>query len=86
MFNNDHRNQIYNLGSGEKTHLSTLIDVLIEAYGKTGQVKVEEVESTPGDIMGCYADIAKITTELGYKPNFDLQKGVKKFVEWADET
>lgn len=85
LFNKTYHNQIYNLGSGAKTYLSYLINTIIEVYGKTGQVRVEEVEGTPGDIMGCYADISKISAELGYKPKFDLQKGVKKFKEWADQ-
>ncbi len=78
-----HPNQIYNLGSGSKTYISALIDTLIAAYEKTGQVTVEVVGSTPGDIMGCYADIAKISTHLGYKPNFDLQRGIQAMVAWA---
>jgi len=83
LLNNEFPNQIYNLGSGVKTHLSSLIDSLIEAYGKTNQVKVEEVGTTPGDIMGCYADIFKISDQLGYDPKFSLKKGIESFKEWA---
>ncbi len=85
LLNNEFPNQIYNLGSGVKTHLSSLIDSLIEAYGKTNQVKVEEVGTTPGDIMGCYADIFKISDQLGYKPKFSLEKGIEHFKEWAEK-
>lgn len=83
--NDQHHNEIYNLGSGDKTYLSSLIDSLIEAYGKKGRIKVEEVGKTQGDILGCYADISKISNYLGYKPKFDLQKGIKIFKEWADQ-
>ena len=83
LFNNEFPNQIYNLGSGMKTHLSSLLDILIEAYGKTGQVKIEEIGTTPGDIMGCYADISKISDQLGYNPKFSLKKGIEHFKEWA---
>ena len=85
LSNNNRPNQIYNLGSGIKTYLSTMIDVIIKVYGKAGHVKVEEIGATPGDILGCYADVSKISTHLGYKPKYDLQKGVQKFKEWADQ-
>jgi UDP-glucose 4-epimerase len=85
LLNDTHRNQIYNLGSGEKMYLSSLIDTLIDAYGKTGKFKVEEVGATQGDILGCYAGISKISENLGYKPQFDLAKGIKQFKEWADQ-
>ena len=84
LLNNNVINQVFNLGSGTKTYLSTLIDTLLEVYEKTGQVKVEEIGSTPGDIMGCYADISKISDQLGYNPRFSLNRGVELFKKWAD--
>ncbi len=84
LLDTKHRNQVYNLGSGTKTYLSDLIDTLIEAYGKTGMVKVEEVGETQGDILGCYADITKISENLGYQPQFDLKKGIEKFINWVE--
>lgn len=78
-----HKNEIFNLGSGVKTHISTLIDRIIDAWKKKGQVKVEEMGSTPGDMMGCYADISKISTQLGFKPRFTLNEGIAEMVKWA---
>jgi UDP-glucose 4-epimerase len=85
ILKNNIPNQVFNIGSGTKTYLSTLIDTLLEVYEKTGQVKVEEVGSTPGDIMGCYADISKISDQLGYNPRFSLKKGIELFKKWADD-
>lgn len=79
----NHPNQIYNVGSGEKTTFKRLIYTLIEVCGKAGKVKVEEVGSTQGDIMGCYADISKIARELNYKPAFNVELGVQNMVKWA---
>ena len=75
---------MFNLGSGTKTYLSNLIDTLIDVYGKTGKVKVEEVGSTQGDILGCYADISKISNQLGYNPKFNLNQGIELFKDWVD--
>ena len=76
-------NQIFNLGSGIKTHLSTIIDIIIKACSKDGDVVVKEICTTPGDIMGSYADISKISKKLGYNPKTDLKTGIDQFVQWA---
>ena len=86
LSNNNVSNQVFNLGSGTKTYLSNLIDTLIDVYGKAGKVKVEEVGSTQGDIMGCYADISKISNKLGYNPKFNLNQGIELFKDWVDNT
>ena len=86
LLDSSHPNEIYNLGSGAKTYLSGLIDTLIDVYGKTGQVKIEEVGATMGDMKGCYADISKLSGHFGYAPQFDLKEGVKRFKEWADNS
>ncbi len=83
LLDTEHRNQAYNLGSGTKTTISTLINSLIDAFAKTGKVKVEVVGSTPGDIMGCYADITKISRQLGYVPKYDVKSGLQSMVDWA---
>ena len=85
LYSPNHRNKIYNLGSGTKTKIIDLIDTIIDVHGKTGKVKVEETGITPGDIMGCFADISRISQDLGYSPKFDIKKGVSCFKEWADK-
>jgi len=85
LYNDQFPNEAYNLGSGVKTSLSFLISSLAEVYEKKNVVKVEELSSTPGDIMGCYADISKISKQLGYEPEFDLEKGIEHFKLWADQ-
>lgn len=81
--NNNCKNQVFNVGSGVKTTIGDLINQIIKIYNK--DVKVEVVGNTPGDIMGCYADISKISSLLGYKPKYDLESGLKLFKQWADQ-
>jgi len=77
-------NQIFNVGSGKKTYVKTIIKEIIMLYKKKKVMKVKEAGSTPGDIMGCYADISKIKKLLKFKPKYNFKKGVKIFKEWAD--
>lgn len=76
-------NESYNLGSGSKTTFSDLIHTIARALGKEDKLRIEELPGTPGDMMGCYADITKIKNQLGFSPKFDIESGVKNMYEWV---
>ncbi len=76
-------NQSYNLGSGYKTTFYELIMAIAKALGKEDSVKIEELPGTPGDIMGCYADISKIKKDLGFSPKFKLEDGITNMFDWV---
>jgi UDP-glucose 4-epimerase len=78
-------NQTYNLGSGVKSFIGDVINKIIDVEGKTGLVQVEEIGATPGDLKGCYANIAKIKDQLNYEPKTNLKDGLEKFKLWADK-
>ena len=77
-------NEIFNVGTAKKTKFKDLINKIINLYDKN--VKVEVTGSTPGDMMGCIADISKIETMLNYDPKYDLENGLKKFKDYLDST
>ncbi|MBS0185062.1 MAG: NAD-dependent epimerase/dehydratase family protein [Proteobacteria bacterium] len=77
-------NQIFNVGSGSKTTIKELIDALAVLHNKN--ITIEIVEASPGDIMGCYADISKAKKQLDYNPQYDLKLGLTNFKNWADQT
>ena len=48
-------------------------------------VKIEELSGTPGDMMGCYADLTKIKENLNYFPKYNLEKGLESMHNWIKE-
>lgn len=76
-------NQSYNLGSGVKTTYQDLIVSLAKVLDKEKTLSIEELPGQPGDMMGCYADISKIKSQLGYSPKFDLESGLHNMYEWV---
>ena len=83
--NNDQAvNQIFNVGSGDKVTVQQLLEGIVDAYGKKGVVKIEELESTPGDFMGSIADISSAREKLGYEPAVKIEHGLLKFKQWLD--
>ncbi len=83
--NRKHPNQIYNVGTGKKTTVKKLIKSIGIIYKKEKKLKISISNPTPGDILGCYADIKKISNHLKFKPKINLQKGLKLFSEWAEK-
>ena len=78
-----HYNQIYNVGSGKKTTLKVLFKKISFVLGK--KLKIKEEKGTPGDFLGCYANISKIKKDLKFKPKHNLLVGLKKFNEFLDD-
>lgn len=76
-------NQSFNLGTGEKTSFETLIRTLAKMMGKANRLRIEQLEGTPGDMLGCVANLTKIRSMLGYAPQVKLDDGVGKMLNWV---
>jgi UDP-glucose 4-epimerase len=70
----------YNLASGERSTVATVLERLKEACGRP-DYPTEYAEGTLGDQRGMEVDIAQISNELGYAPKVDLSTGLKKMYE-----
>lgn len=75
-------NKIYNVGSGKKTTLKKLFKNISLIVKK--KLIIKEKKGTPGDFLGCYADLSKITRDLKFKPKFNLKKGLMEFNYWLE--
>jgi UDP-N-acetylglucosamine 4-epimerase len=78
------KSNIYNVAVGERTSLNLLYEAIREAllnYGfNPGVAKYREFRE--GDIRHSQASINKASDELGYKPMFKLNQGLKETIEW----
>ena len=76
-------NNIYNIGSGKKTSIKNLLREIFLVINNKTIIKVEK--GTPGDFLGCYANIDKIKNHLGYSPKYNLTQGLMIFNRWLNE-
>ena len=79
-------NTVYNVAYGERTNLNELIGLLKE-YLSTFDSKIKEVNvnygpTRKGDVPHSLASVDKARNLMGYYPEFDIKKGLKKAVEW----
>lgn len=73
--------EIYNVGSGASVSVNRLVELI-------GTDSVEYLPKRPGEPDCTFADIAKITAELGWRPTVPIEDGVARMLAnleyWRD--
>jgi len=68
-----------NFGTGKDVTINDLAKKIIELCGK--DLTPVHIEERPGEVTRLIADISK-AKELGWKPEYTLDAGLKKFIDW----
>ena len=71
----------FNVGSGTRITINSLVDLLAEVSGK--KVKRAYRESRLGDVRDSLADIDEATNAFGYIPRVDFRSGLAEYWDWA---
>ncbi len=71
---------VFNVAGGKRITINNLADSIMKITGK--KIDIEYKDSRPGDIVHSLADISKARSGFNYKPNFDIEKGLKETVKW----
>ena len=74
--------RVFNVATGKQTSILELAMKIIEITGTTSSIIFDKPR--PGDIRHSLADISEIR-KLGFEPEFSLEDGLKKTVEWYKE-
>jgi len=81
LFAESARGRIFNVGSGQANTVREMIYFIAEALGRSpDQLRIKELEGTPGDPDYNVADISALRSAIGYKPVFDLRTGIQRLV------
>ena len=71
--------RVFNVATGKQTSILELAVKIIEITGANTSIIFDKPR--PGDIRHSLADIGEIR-KLGFEPEFSLEEGLKKTVEW----
>jgi UDP-glucose 4-epimerase len=71
------RGEVYNVGSGKPASVNELVRLL-------GSPPIVHIPKRPGEPDCTWADITKITTELGWKPQVTIGDGVRIMLDNID--
>ncbi|WP_217560481.1 dTDP-glucose 4,6-dehydratase [Paenibacillus sp. GbtcB18] len=73
--------EVYNIGgNNERTNL-TIVKTILRELGKSEE-RITYVRDRPGHDRRYAIDSNKITRELGWKPQYELDKGIKETILW----
>lgn len=75
---------VFNLGNSHTVPLHELIHIIESSAGR--KAILNRLPEQPGDVRQTYADISKARRLLNYQPVNDIQTGVKKFINWYNQS
>ena len=73
-------NDILNIGGAEPVKLLRFIDIIEDYLGKKANIKLKPMQQ--GDVQDTNADITKLEKITDYKPQVDIEEGIKRFIDW----
>jgi UDP-glucose 4-epimerase len=73
----------FNLGSGGRITINTLVELMKAASG-TDPI-VQYGPPRPGDVRHSLADISAARKAFGFEPEVSLKEGLKEYIDWAKE-
>jgi UDP-glucose 4-epimerase len=71
-----------NFGTGKEVKIIDLANKITSLCGKGGKIKPVHVAPRPGEVKRLVADYSKAKKLLGWQPKYNLDEGLKKFVDW----
>ena len=72
--------RIFNVGNSRKISLMNFIEILENELGQKSRKIFIEMQK--GDIKSTFADTECIEKWTDFKPNTNLEKGIKEFAKW----
>jgi dTDP-glucose 4,6-dehydratase len=76
--------ETYNVGSGIERSIEEIADLVLELTGKPEALK-SIVPDRPGHDRRYLLDSSKLRRQLGWKPDVDFEKGLRRTVDWYRE-
>ena len=73
-------NFILNIGGAEPVKLLRFIEIIEHYLGKKANVRLKPIQQ--GDVQDTNADITKLEKITDYKPQVDIEEGIKRFIDW----
>ena len=77
----DSSDEFYNVGTGKRTSLRELAELLIELTGSTAEIQYAP-RSTATLVRNRIGDPAKAEQQIGFTAQVDLRAGLTRLIEW----
>ena len=81
VMRNGRNGEVYNIGGHNERHNIEVVKTIIKALDKTEDL-ITYVTDRKGHDLRYAIDPTKIETELGWKPKYNFETGIKETIEW----
>lgn len=78
----EHKNAIYNIGSGSIYQLKHYVDMILNITGTKQKANYGALEYRKNDLWRPQPDVSKIKKELNWEPKISLEDGMLRTVKW----
>lgn len=82
MATREHQYTTYNVGSGTSTSTGELVRCIIEESGATITIDIKERDNEPEQPVASQADISRLMTEFGWKPEISLRETIRGILHY----
>jgi UDP-glucuronate 4-epimerase len=72
--------EVFNLGNHKSEQLMDVVSLIEHNLGKKAEINYLPIQ--PGDVPESFADINKSIDMLNFKPITNVDKGIKKLIDW----
>jgi nucleoside-diphosphate-sugar epimerase len=72
--------RVYNIGGGSRVSVNQVIEMIGRVTGRQPVIVADPAQ--PGDMRHTYADTSLARTDLGFKPQVELEEGLKAEYQW----
>ncbi len=84
VLKNGRSGEVYNIGGNNEWYNIDIVKLILKKLGKPLSL-IKYVKDRPGHDRRYAIDSTKIMTELGWKPNYDFEKGIELTINWYVE-
>ncbi len=81
VLHNGRDGEIYNIGGNNEKANIEIVKLIIQTLGK-GEGLIKYIKDRPGHDRRYAIDNTKITTQLGWKPEYTFETGMRETIQW----
>ena len=81
VLKNGKNGEVYNIGGNNEKANIEIVKLIIKALGKTEDL-ITYVKDRPGHDRRYAIDNSKITSELGWSPQYTFEQGIEETIQW----
>jgi UDP-glucuronate 4-epimerase len=72
--------RVFNIGNDRPTELTTFVETLERLLGQ--EAHKELLPMQPGDVLETHANVDRLRSAVGFRPETPLSEGLASFVDW----